>query len=362
MNGKAFVLAVLATAALAGCLQTDDSGSDQPPADTPDPTVFAAGEWPSGQSARDYIESYIMTHPFRVGGQPYQSYMDAARTDLVAILEGFGNNLTILPDAYDDYGLNILAIQNGTTHPEQWVVLSAHYDSISPGTDGITEFTTIYGAWDDGAGTAALIELARTLSSWKFPFTIVYAFFDGEEKGLRGSAAFVEKYYEADGVQLVANLNTDPPGLNWPCGDHAGLFPVKVIQEDDKVAARPDYAWLSSALETALTTVGVPAEALDKTGGIPVATVGGSGLTGGSDHMSFGDQDIPNVFIGGVPLTIVGGNPDDHVVAAMTYPLHTPLDTLQAMEARCTQGTLAGGLQTTVDLFSHTLTEMARTH
>ncbi|MDX1612405.1 MAG: M20/M25/M40 family metallo-hydrolase, partial [Candidatus Thermoplasmatota archaeon] len=269
--------------------------------------------------------------------------------------------LEVQRQAYDT-GVNILAIQEGTTNPERWIVLSAHYDTIAPTADqpvGIGP--TIYGAWDDGSGTATLMELAQTLGQGEFPFTVVYAFFDGEEKGLRGSAAFVEKMLDTEGVELVANLNMDPPGLNWPCGDQAGPFPVKIIHEMEKVEAGelPRYAWLHQAVEHALAETGVPDEVRDYTAGIPVASTAVTGVTGTSDHASFGRLDIANVFIGGTPSTIVGGDPNDHLVAGMTYPLHTPLDTLEAMEARCLTGSLVEGLQTTVDIMAHALTWMA---
>ena len=307
------------------------------------------GTWPDGDSARGYIRDYVMTHPFRFTGAPFQSFMDDARTDLEAELASFG--LWVDGHAWTnglDSGVNVLAIQNGTTDPDEWVVLSAHYDTV------VGVGATVYGAWDDGAGVATLLELARTLSDWEFPFTVVYAFFDGEEKGLLGSAAFVDDHYGSS-VDLVANLNTDPPGLNWPCGDLAGAFPVKVIHEMGKVSAGTydRYEWLYDAVEYGLDETGVPAGVRDYTDGIPIATVLGFGLAGTSDHASFGAVDVANVFLGGLP---VAGVPAAGTMA-MSYPLHTPLDTLQAMDARCATGAgdLADGLQAILDVYAHAL-------
>lgn len=356
-----WLLAVALLLPVAGCLGSPVAEPDGPSRRGAFGPAIGS-PWPDGQSARDYIESYVMTHPFRYhgspapplwGGAPFQSYMDDARDDLEAELNSFG----LWTDRHawasaSDNGVNILAIQNGTTDPDQWVVLSAHYDTV------VGTGATVYGAWDDGAGVAALLELARTLSQWDFPFTVVYAFFDGEEKGLLGSAAFVDDYFGTS-VDLVANLNTDPPGLNWPCGDAAGAFPVRIIHEYWKVfvGAYPRYEWLFLAVEDALADAGVPSSAQDYAPGVPIATVMGFGLTGGSDHQSFGAMDIANVFLGSAPTTGAGG-----VAAAASYPLHTPLDTLEAMEELCRAGgagTLADGLQTILDIFAYTLDEMA---
>ncbi len=210
------------------------------------------------------------------------------------------------------------------------------------------------------------MEMAKAMIDWEFPFTVVFAFFDGEEKGLVGSRNFVAAYdpSEQTEVDIIANLNTDPPGLNWPCGQMPlGHFPVKIIHEEVKVndGAHPRYALLHAAVEHGLNASGAPMEVRDYTPGIPIATVNGVGLSGGSDHMSFGARGIANVFLGGTPTTYVGGSPSDTTgVAALTYPLHTPLDTLEAMEARCITGSLAGGLQTIADTMTHTLMYLAK--
>lgn len=129
---RAFLALALTATALAGCAETADSEARGGPPEHPGTGApFANGTWPSGQSARDYIESYVMTHPYRVGGQPFQPFMDTDRTDLVALIEGFGGYQVVRHD-YDG-GQNILAIKNGTVAPHQWVVLSAHYDTIGAG-------------------------------------------------------------------------------------------------------------------------------------------------------------------------------------------------------------------------------------
>jgi hypothetical protein len=349
---------LLALLPLAGCLapaHTSDSPSPVvPPA--AQGTGFQKGVLPSGDAARGYIASYVMNHPYRVAGAAFDGLgtMAKARDDLAGLLKGFGN----LSVSRDDYGggINILAVQNGTLHPEQWVVLSAHYDLEGAGVG-----STVYGAWDDGAGTAAVLELAHTLSTWRFPFSIVYVFFDQEEAGLVGSSHFAQKYVNDGKHDILADINTDPPGLNWPCGDATGPFVVKIIHELDKVdrkdPAKDRFSWLFAAIDAGLNATKVPAAARDYDPGIPIVTANGFGLTGSSDEVSFGKQGVANVFLGSAPTTRAGP------AAALTYPLHTPLDTLQDMDLRCASGgaasTLAGGMGTIVGSFAGALEWMA---
>lgn len=301
--------------ALAGCVSpAAEQGAGPAPAQTP--AEAAAFVPATGAGAVGFLDDYVMTHPFRLNAQPTSSFMASARDDLQAALEGFG--LTVVRHEYGS-GVNILAFQNGTTMPDEWIVLSAHYDTTE---------STVYGAWDDGAGTAMLLELAKSGATRAFNHTVVYAFFDEEEQGLVGSAAFVEEYQSQ--ATFVANLNFDPPGLNWPCKDPQGYLPVKIIFEDDKVEQDvPGYARLKDAVLAGLDAAQVPEEVRDYDSGIPIATLNGVGLKGGSDHQSFGKVDVPNVFLGSAPTSHFGP------AAGLTYLLHTPLDTVQQMELRC---------------------------
>ena len=305
----------------AGCVSTEapgaetaSTGAGAEAAALPADFVMA-----TGAGAIGFLDSYVMTHPFRVippGGGPRDT-MVSARDDLVAEHEAMG--LRVERHEYSGAGTHILAYQDGTEMPEEWIVLSAHYDTTE---------STVYGAWDDGAGTAKLMELAKSGATRTFRHTIVYAFFDEEEQGLVGSRNFVEEYQEK--ATLVANLNFDPPGLNWPCADAQGPLPVKIIFNPEKVEGdMPGYQRLYDAVIAGLDAAEVPEDVRDFDTGIPIATLNGVGLSGGSDHMSFDAIDVPNVFIGSAPTSRAGP------VAALSYGLHTPVDTKQQMVARC---------------------------
>ena len=108
---------------------------------------------------------------------------------------------------------NVVAIQRGTTRPDQVVIITGHIDSRV--TDPMNAAADAPGANDDGSGTAAVIEAARLLSRHRFPATIVYAALSGEEQGLVGGRILAE-HARAQGWQVVANLNNDIIGNS--CG------------------------------------------------------------------------------------------------------------------------------------------------
>src|SRR5690242_13734388 len=75
-----------------------------------------------------------------------------------------------------------------------WIMICAHYDSISNRSPNWNPNTTpAPGADDNGTGTAALLEYARILSQNRASLThrVVLGFFDGEELFFKGSGAYV---------------------------------------------------------------------------------------------------------------------------------------------------------------------------
>ena len=106
---------------------------------------------------------------------------------------------------------NVVALLEGSEHPEQFVIITAHYDHIGKNNSGI-----YYGADDNASGTAALIEIARVLSCMKaegksFRHSVIFAAFSAEEIGLLGSAYFVAAP-GFDTSNAIVNINMDMIG------------------------------------------------------------------------------------------------------------------------------------------------------
>jgi len=126
-------------------------------------------------------------------------------------MEVFLQNQMIQPDGKridkpTDLG-NPVAILRGTDPNDKRIfMISGHLDSRV--SDVMNAKDNAPGANDDGSGTAAVIESARILSKSKFPATIVFVAFSGEEQGLLGSKMMAEKA-KNENWQLEALLNND---------------------------------------------------------------------------------------------------------------------------------------------------------
>lgn len=93
---------------------------------------------------------------------------------------------------------NTIAEIKGTEKPEEYVILSAHFDSWDGGT----------GATDNGTGTLTMMEAMRLLKKiYPHPKrTILAGHWGSEEQGLNGSRAFVEDHPEmVKNIQAVFN-------------------------------------------------------------------------------------------------------------------------------------------------------------
>jgi Zn-dependent M28 family amino/carboxypeptidase len=95
---------------------------------------------------------------------------------------------------------NTIAEIKGTEKPEEYVILSAHFDSWDGGT----------GATDNGTGTLVMMEAMRILKKL-YPNpkrTILAGHWGSEEQGLNGSRAFVEDHPEIV-ENMQASFNQD---------------------------------------------------------------------------------------------------------------------------------------------------------
>ncbi|HJM67089.1 MAG TPA: M28 family peptidase [Candidatus Thalassarchaeaceae archaeon] len=121
---------------------------------------------------------------------------------------------------------NIVATINGTLDDE-WIVVGAHHDAICyspPPLIGVTYAgCRSDGAYDDGTGSGALLEIASVLSKWDGTPERTWKLgwwdyeewqgSDSSEGGGMGSIHFVDSIPNGT---TVTYLNLDMFGLNWP--------------------------------------------------------------------------------------------------------------------------------------------------
>ena len=185
--------------------------------------------------------------------------------------------------ALNTESFNVIGRLPGRTPRE--IIVGAHIDSSSP---------EIPGANDDGSGVATIIELARVLSQEPHEATLVFVAFCGEESGLIGSKAFV-KHYPLENVALMLQLDM--------VSDDSPLM----LFIDTKKAQTP--AWLVSASIGAFHSLGY------RNIVYPTFFQSLNNALGGatSDHEPFMEKGVPAIGF----------------VTDITYPIHTPNDSLE---------------------------------
>jgi hypothetical protein len=140
---------------------------------------------------------------------------------------------------------NVIGVVRGSD-PEkakEAIVIGAHYDHVGIGGRlSVTPEATgqIHnGADDNASGTASIIEIARSIVQQRsrFPRTVVFIAFAGEERGLLGSA-----HYTTDPTipieNTIAMLNLDMVGRARGGVDVSGLELAPSMEEDLRAAVK----------------------------------------------------------------------------------------------------------------------------
>ena len=164
----------------------------------------------------------------------------------------------------DSLASNVVADIKGTDKADEFVALGAHLDSWHLST----------GATDNGAGVAVVMEAIRILKAVGLPMrrTVRLGLWSGEEEGLLGSRAFVDKYFlnrpimqtKAGHAKLSAYFNLD---------NGTGLIRGVYMQGNKDIT--PIFeSWMAPFKSMGMTTLA------------PVSV-------GGTDHLSFDNVGLP---------------------------------------------------------------------
>jgi len=100
---------------------------------------------------------------------------------------------------------------------EEWVLLGAHFDHLGLGDRGNSladkdeKGKIHFGADDNASGVAAVLDVARRLTTAPLPVNVAVAFWSGEELGLLGSTKFIESEVLAP-ESIRAYVNFDMVG------------------------------------------------------------------------------------------------------------------------------------------------------
>jgi carboxypeptidase Q len=183
----------------------------------------------------------------------------------------------------DHNAYNVFAEIPGTDPKSGYVMAGAHLDSWVAGD----------GAADNGAGSVMIMEAARILASMQVQpkRTIRFALWAGEEQGLLGSAAYVEKHL------ATRPPLTDPEMADLPPFFSMDSYPIKTLPEFSELAGYFNIDNGSGKLRGIYTegnfaVVPVLHEWLS-----PFASMGASSVvaepTGGTDHVFLSRIGLP---------------------------------------------------------------------
>ncbi len=166
-------------------------------------------------------------------------------------------------------GVNLVGYVEGRTHPERFVVVTAHYDHL-----GTSDGKVFNGADDNASGVAVLLQLAARFGGARRPEnSFIFAALDAEELGLLGARALVRQL-QAEKRALALNVNLDmvsrsergelyavgthhTPSLRAPLERVAARAPVKLLFGHD----RPELGkgdWTNQSDQFHFHRAGVP--------------------------------------------------------------------------------------------------------
>lgn len=109
--------------------------------------------------------------------------------------------LAVCREKYICKSANVIARIEGKDKSDEILTLTAHYDSVPAGP----------GAYDNMSGAAIIMELCRYFSVHRPRRTMEFIWFGAEEKGLRGSKAYVTAH-EEELTKHQFNMNVDLAG------------------------------------------------------------------------------------------------------------------------------------------------------
>lgn len=178
---------------------------------------------------------------------------------------------------------NVLGYIKGKRNDEI-VIVGAHYDHLGIMPNNTND--SIYnGADDNASGSSAVLQIAKAfMASGETPErTVIFALWDGEEKGLLGSSYFVDDHWKylpiplIDPIPVKGYINLDMIGRN-----KAGTDGTHVIAFSSK--SKPVFEeWIRNDIET--YKLNLTPEFRDP-----------NRMPGGSDHMPFDMKGVPYIF------------------------------------------------------------------
>jgi Zn-dependent M28 family amino/carboxypeptidase len=164
----------------------------------------------------------------------------------------------------DQTAFNVIGEIKGTDKATELVVVGAHLDTVHLGK----------GATDNAAGVAVVMEAVRLLKVLALPMrrTVQIGLWTGEEQGMLGSMAFVDKYFFQ---RPIRQLRAGHAKLSVYFNVDNGTGAIRGVNMQGNTQAKPVFeAWMAPFKSMGMTT-------LSDRG------------VGGTDHLSFDNIGLP---------------------------------------------------------------------
>ena len=224
-----------------------------------------------------WIQSQVAAELFNKAGLDFNALKKQAMSQATAVpLGNLTASVQVKSKVKKSTSNNFIATLPGTTHPEEHIIYTAHWDHI--GFDESKKGDKIYnGAHDNATGIAGLIELGQAFNELKIKpkRSITVLAVTAEEQGLLGSRFYAENpIIPLD--KTVANLNMD--SLNV-------LGKVKEISVRGKGKSELDIYLANAAAKQGRSAI---------QGDNPSA-----GYYYRSDHFNFAKVGVPAMYAGG---------------------------------------------------------------
>jgi hypothetical protein len=172
----------------------------------------------------------------------YKKLMDRVRqSSPVTLLVDIKNSY----QTTDQTSFNVIADIKGTDKADEFVVLGAHLDSWHLGK----------GATDNAAGVATVMEAVRLLKSLALPMrrTVRLGLWTGEEQGMLGSMAFVDKYFFQ---RPIRQLRPGHAKLSVYFNVDNGTGAIRGVYMQGNAAIKPIFeAWMAPLKSMGMTTL-----------------------------------------------------------------------------------------------------------
>lgn len=175
-------------------------------------------------------------------------------------------------------GTNILGIIPGSTLPNEYIIVGAHYDHLGSGCETLEVGDTVCnGATDNAAGVTAALGVARGIAALpvKPQRSVIIAFWDTEEDGLLGS-----QFYSNNPLVPLAStkgyINFDIQGAN--------LLPS--LRDFTFAVGAETGSTLGAIVGQAATDAGLSGER-------QLSWIFGQGR---SDYVNFTSKNVPTIF------------------------------------------------------------------